>query len=101
MQAKYDGLPLELHIERIEPMRLFLSMASRSRSMRRSIIPAKPMTLVTFELETDRGWHDVTLTESGFDALPLGRRTDALEANEEGWEAIVPLVGNYLGARLA
>ena len=59
------------------------------------------MTLVTFELETTEGGTMLTLTESGFDALPLGRRTDAFEANEEGWEAIVPLVGNYLSARLA
>jgi hypothetical protein len=101
MQAKYDGLRLELHVERIEPMRLF-SYRWHPFAIDTSVDYSKePMTLVTFELETAEGGTMLTLTESGFDALPLDRRTDAFEANGEGWDAIVPLVGNYLGARLA
>lgn len=101
VQAKYDGMPLELHIEQIEPMRLF-SYRWHPFAIDRSVdYSGEPMTLVTFELEPAEGGTLLTLTESGFDALPLGRRTDAFEANEEGWEAIVPLVGKYLGARLA
>jgi uncharacterized protein YndB with AHSA1/START domain len=101
VQAKYDGLPLELHIEQIEPMRLF-SYRWHPFAIDTSVDYSKePMTLVTFELETTEGGTMLTLTELGFDALPIGRRTDALEANDEGWDAIVPLVGNYLSARLA
>jgi uncharacterized protein YndB with AHSA1/START domain len=101
MQAKYDGLRLELHVERIEPMRLF-SYRWHPFAIDTSVDYSKEsMTLVTFELETAEGGTMLTLTESGFDALPLDRRTDAFEANGEGWDAIVPLVGNYLGARLA
>jgi uncharacterized protein YndB with AHSA1/START domain len=101
VQEKYDGMPLELHVEQVEPMRLF-SYRWHPFAIDRSVdYSGEPMTLVTFELEPAEGGTLLTLTESGFDALPLGRRTDAFEANEEGWEAIVPLIGNYLGARLA
>ncbi|HEY1429557.1 MAG TPA: SRPBCC family protein [Candidatus Tumulicola sp.] len=100
-QARYDGMPLELHIEQIEPMRLF-SYRWHPFAIDASVdYSNEPMTLVTFELEPAEGGTLLTVRESGFDALPLGRRTDAFEANEEGWGAIVPLVGKYLSARLA
>jgi uncharacterized protein YndB with AHSA1/START domain len=101
VQSKYDGLPLELHVERIEPMHLF-SYRWHPFALDTSYDYSKePMTLVEFELEPAEGGTMLTLTESGFDALPLARRTDAFEANDEGWGAIVPLLDTYLSARLA
>jgi uncharacterized protein YndB with AHSA1/START domain len=101
IQEKYAGMPLEMHVERIEPMRLF-SYRWHPFAIDTSVdYSHEPMTLVTFELESVEGGTMLTLTESGFDALPIGRRTDAFEANAEGWDTMVHLIENYLDARLA
>lgn len=46
-------------------------------------------TLVEFRLEAVAGGTRLTVTESGFDALPPARRPDALRMNEGGWAAQV------------
>ncbi|MCC7276414.1 MAG: SRPBCC family protein [Alphaproteobacteria bacterium] len=42
-------------------------------------------TLVEFRLEPIATGTRLTLVESGFDALPIGRRPDAFRMNERGW----------------
>jgi uncharacterized protein YndB with AHSA1/START domain len=54
------------------------------------------MTLVTFTLEAVEGGTLLTITESGFDAVPLARRADAFEANEEGWAMMTGVIEKYL-----
>jgi uncharacterized protein YndB with AHSA1/START domain len=44
-------------------------------------------TLVEFRLEPIAAGTRLTVTESGFDALPPHRRPDALRMNTQGWEA--------------
>jgi uncharacterized protein YndB with AHSA1/START domain len=57
---------------------------------------SEPTTLVEFTLsETDDGVL-LTITESGFDALPEERRSDSFEANAEGWAIQTDLVRRYL-----
>jgi uncharacterized protein YndB with AHSA1/START domain len=47
----------------------------------------EPPTLVEFRLEsTASGGTRVTVTESGFDKIPLARRQDAIRSNTGGWE---------------
>ncbi|MBV8246718.1 MAG: vanillate O-demethylase oxidoreductase VanB, partial [Candidatus Eremiobacteraeota bacterium] len=38
----------------------------------------------------------LTVVESGFDRIPIARRADAFEANEEGWDLLVQLIEKYL-----
>jgi hypothetical protein len=38
----------------------------------------------------------LTITESGFDGIPLARRAEAFEMNEQGWEAQLTLIEKYL-----
>lgn len=45
-----------------------------------------PWTLVEFRLEPDGDGTRLTITESGFDALPAGRRSTAMRENKQGWE---------------
>ena len=47
----------------------------------------EPMTLVEFELTDVGGGTRLTLTESGFDALPGVRRELAFNMNDGGWTA--------------
>jgi hypothetical protein len=42
------------------------------------------------------GWGLLTVTESGFDRIPLERRVKAFTANEQGWTMVVTLVADYL-----
>src|SRR5271165_7336516 len=42
----------------------------------------EPMTLITFSLEDQQVGILLTVTESGFDSIPLARRADALKAHE-------------------
>jgi hypothetical protein len=56
----------------------------------------EPTTLVVFELrEADDGVL-LTITESGFDQIPIARRTQALESNEKGWAYQTKLIEKYL-----
>lgn len=56
----------------------------------------EPMTLVTFTLADAEGGTQLTITESGFDQLPLARRAQAFRANDGGWSHQARLLGKYL-----
>ena len=45
----------------------------------------EPPTLVEFQLEAIATGTRITLTESGFDAIPAHRRAEAFRMNEGGW----------------
>lgn len=46
---------------------------------------AEPRTLVEFRLEPTANGTKLTITESGFDALPAHRRAENYRGNEGGW----------------
>jgi uncharacterized protein YndB with AHSA1/START domain len=79
----YEGLTLEMAIERIEPERLFSYRWHPGDP--RTDYSREPMTLVEFTLEDVPGGTRLTIVESGFDQLPLSRRADAFRMNEGGW----------------
>jgi uncharacterized protein YndB with AHSA1/START domain len=95
-QEAYAGTTFEVLIERVEPKRLF-SFRWHPFALDPDIDYSKePMTLVRFELKEVSDGTMLTITESGFDGIPLARRADAFEANEEGWLAQIGLVEKYL-----
>lgn len=96
MQAPYAGTPFEIFIERIEPMRL-LSLRWHPGAVDPDVdYTQEPTTLVVFELEETAEGTRLTITESGFDAIPLARRAEVFEGNRQGWEAQAGLIGKYL-----
>jgi len=96
MQSKYTGMPMKFHIEKIQPMTTF-SFRWHPFAIDRSVDYSKePMTLVTFTLEPAEGGTLLTVVESGFDSIPIARRADAFEANEEGWGMILQLIEKHL-----
>ena len=96
MQEKYTGTPVSFFVERVEPMRV-LSFRWHPFALDPAVDYSKePMTLVTFTLEPAEGGTNLTVVESGFDAIPIARRADAFEANEEGWSLILQLVEKYI-----
>ena len=96
MQQAHVDKPFDITVERIEPERLFSYRwhpnavdATRDYSL-------EPTTLVEFTLEETPDGILLTVTESGFDRVPLDRRAEAFTANEGGWAIVTPLIGKYL-----
>jgi uncharacterized protein YndB with AHSA1/START domain len=95
-QQAYAGAPFEFTVERIEPMKLF-SFRWHPFAVEKGVdYSQEPTTLVTFELEEVPGGTRLTLTESGFDRIPAGRRVKAFEMNDQGWTDQVRLVEKFV-----
>jgi uncharacterized protein YndB with AHSA1/START domain len=56
----------------------------------------EPTTLVEFTLSETPDGVLLTITESGFDAIPEARRSASFDANAEGWAIQTDLVRRYL-----
>jgi uncharacterized protein YndB with AHSA1/START domain len=95
-QETYAGATFEITVERIEPMQLF-SYRWHPFAIDPDVdYTHEATTLVTFALAEVAGGTQLTITETGFDAIPLARRVDAFEANVEGWAAQSQLIEKYL-----
>jgi len=95
-QKEYEGMPFEITIEQVEPERLF-SFRWHPFAVERGVdYSAEPTTLVVFALEEVANGVILTVTESGFDRIPLARRAKAFTANEQGWSMVVKLIEEYL-----
>src|SRR5437762_6309866 len=95
-QKPYEGLPFEIIIEKMEPERLF-SFRWHPFAIERGVdYSLEPTTLVVFALEEVANGVMLTVTESGFDRIPLARRVKAFTANEQGWGMVVKLIEEYL-----
>src|SRR5262245_5022625 len=81
----YEHLTMDVFVERIDPERY---LAWRWHPY--AIDPAKdysqePTTLVEFRLEERDEGTLLTIVESGFDKIPVGRRDEAFRMNDNGW----------------
>jgi uncharacterized protein YndB with AHSA1/START domain len=95
-QKEYQGMSGEIRIEQIEPERLF-SFRWHPFAVERGVdYSAEPTTLVVFALEETPKGVLLTVTESGFDQIPLARRAKAFTANEGGWTMVMKLIEEYL-----
>jgi hypothetical protein len=96
LQEPHTGKPFQIFIESMDPMNRF---AFRWHPF--AIDPAvdyskEPMTLITFELSAVESGTQLTITESGFDQIPIERRAAAFEANEGGWTHQLQLIKKSL-----
>jgi uncharacterized protein YndB with AHSA1/START domain len=95
-QKEYEGTSFEITIEQMEPERLF-SFRWHPFAVEGGVdYSAEPTTLVAFELEEVANGIMLTVTESGFDRIPLARRAKAFAANEGGWGMVVKLIEQYV-----
>jgi uncharacterized protein YndB with AHSA1/START domain len=95
-QKEYEGMSGEITIEQIEPERLF-SFRWHPFAVERGVdYSAEPTTLIVFTLEETPNGVLLTVTESGFDQIPLERRSKAFTANEQGWTMVLKLIEEYL-----
>jgi uncharacterized protein YndB with AHSA1/START domain len=96
MQQPYQGLAFEITIDRMEPEKLF-SFRWHPFSIEPGVdYSREPTTLVEFALSEVSNGTLLTLTESGFDQIPLERRAKAFTANDDGWTKQMTLIEKYL-----
>jgi len=95
-QKAHEGLAFDVSIEQMEPERLFSFRWHPGAVGPEVDYSAEPMTLVEFVLEEAAGGVLLTVTESGFDRIPLARRAKAFTANEGGWSIMAKVIEEYL-----
>jgi len=98
LQEPYAGRPFDITVDRIEPQRLFSFRWHPYAVEPGSDYSKEPTTLVMFTLEEQPGGIRLTVTESGFDRVPLDRRAKAFAANEGGWEKQMTLIEKHLAS---
>jgi uncharacterized protein YndB with AHSA1/START domain len=92
----YEHVTLEMLVERIDPERYF-SYRWHPYAVDPAVdYSAEPTTLVEFILEEAEGGTAVTIVESGFDRIPLGRRAEAFRMNDGGWAGQVKNLERYV-----
>jgi uncharacterized protein YndB with AHSA1/START domain len=87
---------VEIQVEQIEPERYF-SYRWHPYPMDPTVdYSAEPTTLVEFILEETEEGTAVTIVESGFDRIPLGRRAEAFRMNDGGWNGQIKNLTRYV-----
>jgi len=96
MQAQYKGMEFSVTIEKMEDERIFSFRWHPYAVDPKMDYSKEPTTLVTFALERVSEGVMLTVTESGFDKIPLERRAKAFEANEGGWQIMVGVLEKFV-----
>jgi uncharacterized protein YndB with AHSA1/START domain len=81
----YEHIKWEAIVQKMEPERLF-SFTWHPYAIDANVdYSDEPATLVEFRLEPKGGGTLLTVTETGFDAIPKDRQFEAYRMNEAGW----------------
>jgi uncharacterized protein YndB with AHSA1/START domain len=93
----YAHLTWEATVETMEPERLF-SFRWHPYAVDPNVdYSGEPTTLVEFRLEAQGSGTILTVTESGFDAIPAHRRAEAVRMNDRGWSIQVENISLHVG----
>ncbi|MGH7522482.1 MAG: SRPBCC family protein [Gemmatimonadales bacterium] len=92
----YDHLTLDMQVERIEPEHYFSYRWHPYAIDPKTDYSTEPMTLVEFHLDETAEGTAVTITESGFDRIPLARRSEAFRMNTKGWDGQSQKLARYV-----
>jgi uncharacterized protein YndB with AHSA1/START domain len=92
----YEHMTMEMLVERIDPEQYF-SYRWHPYAIDPAVdYSAEPTTLVEFKLEEVDGGTAVTIVESGFDRIPLGRRAEAFRMDNQGWAGQIKNIERYV-----
>jgi uncharacterized protein YndB with AHSA1/START domain len=95
----YEHLQWEAVVKAMEPERLFSFTWHPYAIDPKVDYSAEPQTLVEFRLEKTAEGTLLTVTESGFDKIPAGRRAEAFRMNENGWAQQMRNIERYVAAK--
>jgi uncharacterized protein YndB with AHSA1/START domain len=94
----FENTKFQLAVESIEPEHYF-SYRWHPYAIDPTVdYSLEPMTLVEFRLDELKEGTRLTVTESGFDRIPLARRAEAFRMNSGGWEAQMKNIERYVTA---
>lgn len=94
----YEHVTLTFRVETMEPERRF-SFRWHPYAIEAGVdYSSEPTTLVTFTLDEVPSGTQLTVVESGFDAIPASRRAKAFTSNSSGWTAQVENIRRYVEA---
>lgn len=96
LQEPVTGFAFRILVERIEPMQQFSFRWHPFAINPHYDYSKDPTTLVTFELVDVADGILLTITESGFNQVPLARRATAFESMDGGWAHQIKLIEKYL-----
>ncbi len=91
----HEGTPWVVYVERMEPERLFTFRWYDSEDGTKQS-DDQPALRVEFQLEAIPSGTRLTITESGFSALPHPRRIEMMRGNREGWNIQAENLARYL-----
>ena len=97
LQKPHEGKAFAFEVGPIEPMRRIVFHWHPFAVDPEVDYSAEPMTEIVFALEPDGDGVLLTISEAGFDRIPLERRAKAFAANDGGWSHQARLIGQYLG----
>lgn len=92
----FEHYPWLAVVERMEPERLFSFRWHDFDEKSGTDVAKQPATLVEFRLEPTAEGTRLTITESGFEALPDPRRLEVLRGNTEGWNIQANNIAAYV-----
>ena len=93
---EYAGIVFFLTVEKLRPMEFFSWRWHPGAPDPGVDYSMEPTTLVEFRLRDEAGGTRVTVVESGFEAIPLARRTKVLQENTGGWEYQMTSLEKYV-----
>jgi uncharacterized protein YndB with AHSA1/START domain len=93
----YEHLTWEATVEAVEPERLFSFRWHPYAVDPKADYSGEPTTLVEFRLEAAAEGSVLTVTESGFDAIPAHRRAEAFRMNDRGWPSQIENIARHVG----
>jgi len=101
LQEPHVGKRFEFSVDRIEPPRRISFRWHPYAVDPGTDYSKEPMTRIVFELKEVAEGVQLTISESGFDRIPIERRAEAFKANEDGWEHQTQLIKKYLEQQAA
>jgi uncharacterized protein YndB with AHSA1/START domain len=95
----YEHLKWEVIVVKMEPERYFAFTWHPYAIDPKVDYSKEPSTLVEFTLQPKGERTLLVVTESGFEAIPKGRRAEALRMNEDGWGIQMKNIESHVGGQ--
>jgi uncharacterized protein YndB with AHSA1/START domain len=94
----YEYLTMSITVEEMDPQRTFSFRWHPAAIDPATDYTMESTTLVVFRLEEVKGGTQLTVVETGFDAIPMERRALAFRLNDQGWAAQMLSIERHVGA---
>ncbi|MBK9771812.1 MAG: SRPBCC family protein [Candidatus Obscuribacter sp.] len=92
----YEHVTMSVKVHKIEPQSLFSYYWHPYAVDPQKDYSGEPPTLVEFRLKAIDGGTLLSVSESGFDALPASRRDEAFRMNDGGWAQQMVNIQNFV-----